>query len=172
MFGGSTDKSIIFEVVDPVLSGPINQVPAWSSPSNKSNKSKVAEPSPSQNSGELFTVPDSGAGSTVIDTVSISLHVPLSIVYVNSVVPIGSTVMSRFVGSVTVSPLASVHVPLLLSWDPSKVSNKLKGEFAAKSFSQNVALTAKPAFGSGKTITWTVVDSSGQGLGNRFWVYV
>ena len=66
----------------------------------------------------------------------------------------------------------SVQVPLLWSWEPSKASNKLYGEFVTKAFTQNMSFKAVPASGSWSTITSTVVDSSGQGFGNKFWVYV
>ncbi len=104
----------------------------------------------------------------MIDICSESEHVPLSIVYVNryglpaTVKPVISKVLDIVVF------VASVQVPKLLSCEPSRASNRLNGEFAAKSFSQKVWFTATPAFGSASTITCTVVDSSGQGLGNKF----
>ena len=56
-------------------------VPVPLSPSIKLYKSKLAGADPSQNSGKVATgVPDSGAGSIVIEICSVSEHVPLSMV--------------------------------------------------------------------------------------------
>ena len=55
----------------------------------------------------------------------------------------------------------------------SIIANKLNGELATKSFSQNGdGFVGVPASGSCNTSTCTVVDSSGQGFGDRFCVYV
>ena len=59
-------------------------VPVPLSPLIKVYKSKLAGATPSQNSTGGFAVPDSGAGTIVIEMVSSSVHVPLSTVYVNS----------------------------------------------------------------------------------------
>ena len=154
----------------PELLAPINQVPVWSSPSIKSNKSKLAGASPWQNSGKVGTgVPDSGASTTEIVICSVSKQVPLSIVYVNKnglPAVVNPEISIEFDTTVSV---ASLQTPVLLSCEPSKASNKLNGELELRSFSHKVWFTASPALGSANMLTCTVLELLGHEV-NKFCV--